>query len=154
MDISSIMSMRYNAVSSQKASLNHEQISTTETQATHDDMFWQDLSNKYNVENMSFDDLKSLSYELREEGIISPKEYAILTFPADKWLSESRHGEYSMNVTKADANGNRNWIEEFSERLKLPAPPDAGEKQGAHYEKMIMILQKVQSDGLSINQYA
>jgi len=43
-----------------------------------------ELSKKYNVRTMTEEDMGKLAKELKENGLITPDEYAVMSFPRDK----------------------------------------------------------------------
>lgn len=83
---------------------------------------WEDLSNKYDVKNATFDDIVDIANSLYEAGEISLKEVALMTFDYERATNDLKQrfggasSDFSMFVTEANENGKRNWIEEFKER--------------------------------------
>lgn len=110
---------------------------------------WEELAQKYDVTHTTFDNLKEMSTLLYESGEISLKEHAVLTFDFDR-ATESIQMEaagvptqFTMNTTKTDADGNRNWIEEFQGRSDRAFKHD--NLIGYHtYQGVISILQRLQ----------
>lgn len=153
MDINNIINMRYStAISTNKSPVQIvQQESNRPGGPSSNNALWQGLSKKYNVESMSVNDMKSMSQELYDNGIITPLEHLILTFPETS-LKEGT----SVYFTKADENGNRNWIDEFEGRLDFKKSQGGVENSdGAFESKVLAILQKISTAGTSsINDYA
>lgn len=83
---------------------------------------WEELSEKYDVTNATFDELNEISIALYEAGEISLKEHAILIFDFDRGTESLKREisgvspNFTMHATQAEDSGKRNWIEEFQAR--------------------------------------
>lgn len=91
---------------------------------------YEEISNKYDVRNATFEEIVEMSNELYKAGEISFKEHAVLTFDfgrATNHLKQNAPGyiltSFDMYETSANSNGQRDWIAEFgaraSKNLKL-----------------------------------
>jgi hypothetical protein len=72
---------------------NNKQISHTETssskvtisdKAKHTGQIQSELSKKYNVSSMTEEEMSKLAKELKENGLITSDEYAVMSFPRNK----------------------------------------------------------------------
>lgn len=82
-------------------------------QAKREDI-WGDVTEQYNVRNITFEELSEVAHKLYEAGEISFKEVALLTF------NPARHPTNPIKnyfITKADNQGRRDWIAEYEARL-------------------------------------
>ncbi len=83
---------------------------------------WMSLSEKYDVTNMTFDQLKEISTALHEADEISLFEHAMLTFDFDRASNSIKQDipnvpqTFTMYATEANEFNERNWIDEFQER--------------------------------------
>lgn len=85
--------------------------------------FYEEISNKYDVRNATFEEIVEMSNELYEAGEISLKDHAVLTFDfgrATNHLKQNAPGyipnSFDMYETSANSNGQRDWIAEFGVR--------------------------------------
>lgn len=83
---------------------------------------WTQLTDKYDIRHASFDELCELSTSLYDAGEISLFDHAMFTFDwkrAAADLAKTFPDAVSdLNLTPADAAGNRDWIAEFEARAK------------------------------------
>lgn len=93
--------------------------------ATSDDSntsnVWSELSEKYNVRNATFDDIKEISSRLYEAGEISFRDHSILTFDYDRavnYLKAHFHGKTTIDVSTNNQNKAKDWIAEFENRTQ------------------------------------
>lgn len=83
---------------------------------------YEELSDKYDVRNATFEEIVEISNVLFEAGEISSVEHALITFDFEratnylKQLTSGVPSNFNMYETSADSNGRRNWIEEFGAR--------------------------------------
>lgn len=88
-----------------------------------DESIYDDIANKYDIRNMTFEELKEVAQELYEAGAITVKEVMTMTFDygrATQSIKQAANGlaapNFSMYETSADASGRRDWIAEFEAR--------------------------------------
>lgn len=136
------------------ATISHE--FTQETDKTDNDSvakkdtsnIWMNLSEKYDVTNMTFDQLKEISTALHEAGEISLFEHAMLTFDFNRASNSIKQDipdapqTFTMYATEANQFNERNWIEEFQQRA------DKASKHGnlmghQSHLNIVSILQKL-----------
>lgn len=74
---------------------------------------WEKLSEKFNISNASFNDIKYVSSELYKAGQISLLDHGILTFDP----SESpQRIKPNIFLTQSDSNARMDWIAEYEAR--------------------------------------
>lgn len=74
---------------------------------------WEKLSEKFNIGNASFNDIKYVSSELYKAGQISLLDHGILTFDP----SESpQRIKPNIFLTQSDSNARMDWIAEYEAR--------------------------------------
>lgn len=88
-----------------------------------DEAIYNDIANKYDVGNITFEELKEVAQELYEAGAITLKEVATMTFDynrATQSIKQAVNGitapDFTMYETSADTSGRRDWIAEFEAR--------------------------------------
>lgn len=88
-----------------------------------DESIYDDIANKYNVRNMTFEELKEVAQELYDAGAITGKEVVTMTFDynrATQDIKQATNGitapNFTMHETSADTSGRRDWIAEFEAR--------------------------------------
>ncbi|WP_099157045.1 hypothetical protein [Virgibacillus ndiopensis] len=141
MNISSVTSTQSNVWYSRNTNLTSDSVETSirssESEgkmqelklSTNDSSkVWEGLSSKYDVRNATFDDIVDIADSLYQSGEISLKSVASLTFNYDKasqdimqFAKSSQTAgpvspDFSLFETKANASGQRDWIEEFEIR--------------------------------------
>ncbi len=117
-----------------------------------DEAIYDDIANKYDVRNMTFEQLKEVAQELYEAGAITVKEVMTMTFDygrATQYIKQAANGfaapNFTMYETSADASGRRDWIAEFEARA-------AKDRQygnfigNANKNKIISVLQLLERD--------
>lgn len=114
-----------NTESKPEFSINHavEDNQTSSSAQKKSFAFNEDISNKYDVRNATFDEIVEMSNELYEAGEISFKEHVVLTFDfgrATNNLKQNAPGyitsSFDMYETSSNSNGQRDWIAEFGAR--------------------------------------
>lgn len=88
-----------------------------------DESIYDDIANKYDVRNMTFEEVKEMANELYEAGALTFLDVSILTFDygrATQYIKQAVNGQTSPNFTmyetNEDAFGRRDWIAEFEAR--------------------------------------
>ncbi|SDL69311.1 hypothetical protein [Sediminibacillus halophilus] len=86
---------------------------------------WTELATEYDVRNSTFDEISSISKALYDNGEISLKDVAILTFDQEKAtdylkqkVSGLTSGEFSMYQSSGNSGGTRDWIAEMEARAQ------------------------------------
>ncbi|MFB1051481.1 hypothetical protein [Paraliobacillus sp. JSM ZJ581] len=80
------------------------------------------LSEKYDITNATFQELKKISSALYKADEISLKEHALITFDLGRATESIKQDipsvshNFTMYATKANKSGERNWIKEFQAR--------------------------------------
>ena len=110
-NISSFTSTSYSNSSGQNKPDNLNNKNTTQTKIEANAIY--DIAKKYDVKNMTIDEVISMSDKLYKSGEISLLESSILS------LDSSHLNKGSTYLSKKDPNGNYNMIEEFKARVKL-----------------------------------
>lgn len=97
------------------------------TKVTNENV-WEEVSQKYDVRNATFEEMAEMAFTLHQAGAISVKEVALLTFDLDRatdsikkaarQLSMPVAPNFSMYETTADEFGRRDWIAEFNGQAK------------------------------------
>ena len=84
---------------------------------------YDDIANKYDVRNMTFEELKEVAQELYEAGAITGKEVVTMTFDYDRATQDIKQvangitaPNFTLYETSADTSGRRDWIAEFETR--------------------------------------
>ncbi|QTM99570.1 hypothetical protein ERJ70_09820 [Sediminibacillus dalangtanensis] len=112
---------------------------------------WAELATKYDVRNATFDEINSISKALYDNGEISLKDVAILTFDQKKatdYLKQKVPGltseEFSMYQHSVSSEGTRDWIAEMEARAQKDF--EYGNLIGFQNSKKVLnILQKLDS---------
>lgn len=89
---------------------------------------YEELKEKYDIQNTTFESMKDIANSLYQAGEISGKDVALITFDRGraardiarvaKQQSISVAPDFSLYETKANADGQRDWIAEFVARAK------------------------------------
>ena len=88
-----------------------------------DESVYDDIANKYDVRNMTFEQLKEVAQKLYEAGAITVKEVMTMTFDYGRATQSIKQAanrktapNFTMYETSADTSGRRDWIAEFEAR--------------------------------------
>ncbi len=86
----------------------------TEKESSNNSSVWEELGNKFDIRNASFEELCDISMTLYKAGQISLLEHGILTFDPSK---SPQPVKPNLCLTPANEDGRRNWIAEYEERI-------------------------------------
>lgn len=85
---------------------------------------WQELANRYNVENTSFENMSQIAKSLYDAGEISLQDVMTMTFDYGRATEDLKNciqdipSQFSMFETMPDSFGNLNWLFEFEARAQ------------------------------------
>ena len=91
--------------------------------AESDEAIFDELADKYDIRNATFEDVKEIGHAVYEAGVMTIKQLMILTFDYDRatqYIKMTTNGQASPNFTMYEtastADGKRDWIAEFTAR--------------------------------------
>lgn len=100
---------------------------------------WQELARKYDVENASLREIKTLSKQLYHAGEITGFECALLTFDP----SESPQlNTAEFYLTPANPNGKRDWLKEYEAKSSRDLRMGLTQNY-MHNQRVVAILKKL-----------
>lgn len=118
-----------------------------------DESIYDDIANKYDVRNATFEELKEIAQELYGAGAITGKDVATLTFDynrATQYIQQAVglvSSNFSLYETNEDIAGRRDWIAEYEARAAKDR--QYGNLIGnANKNKIISILQLLERESI------
>lgn len=85
---------------------------------------WQELANRYNVENTSFENISQIAKSLYDAGEISLQDVMTMTFDYARATEDLKNriqdipSQFTMFETMPDSFGKMNWLLEFEARAQ------------------------------------
>lgn len=135
------------ASASRGAAQTGENAQTSRVVRAQDPSPWREAGQKYNVRSMSLAEMDEMTMQLYQGGAISLSDRALLTLdPTRVPVAGQRLSEDSIRLTKADAQGRRDWIAEYE--LQKARAEALGETQNAaNDQRLLDVLRRVQAGG-------
>ncbi|OGR35734.1 MAG: hypothetical protein A2051_09850 [Desulfovibrionales bacterium GWA2_65_9] len=108
---------------------------------------WRAVGQRFDVRNMNLAEMDKMAMQLYQDGAISLLDSGIMSFdPTRIPVGGQRLLEDSIRLTKADAQGRRDWISEY-EQQKARAETLGETQNAANYARILDVLKRVQAGG-------